>query len=193
MAEQQDWYEIQTMGHNGALPGFSAELITVPDEGLIIVTLANASGVYFDGAIGAVLELLLEQEPSSPPNPLIDPDDFDRYVGSYEEPYNVGTMLVSLQGDQLEVAMPALDAAGIPYETQLYPRSLGNFWMVINEYPIPVTFLFNEDKSPTEWLRSRYFVGRRSDERSLDEVPPALRRARVQAMLDSVRRAAPLP
>ncbi|MEE2828810.1 MAG: serine hydrolase domain-containing protein [Myxococcota bacterium] len=192
-AEQQDWYDIQTLGHSGALPGYSAELITVPEEELIIVTLASASGVYFDRAIATVLEFLLEQEPSSPPNPRVDPEDFHRYTGTYQEPYNVGLLLVSQQDDRLEVAMPELDALGIPYDTQLYPRSLGNFWMVINEYPFAVTFLFNEDEGPTEWLRSRYFVGRRGEERSVREVPPELRRARVQAMLDSRRRAPPMP
>lgn len=185
-----DWYEVSTIEHGGAIPGYAAELITVPEHDLVIATLASVGGAYFDDALAATLEELLGEQPAEMPDPDVDPDDFDDYVGVYLDPYNVGEIRVERVDDGLQVEIPVLDLYDISYTETLYPQSRGNFSVVIDDFPIGMTFVFDDPGEPTRWFRTRYFVGDRTE---IARGDGATDRARLDAFLAELARSTLAP
>jgi D-alanyl-D-alanine carboxypeptidase len=177
-ASGEDWLNIQTIGHEGAMPGFATSLLTVPEADLVIAVLANEDFAYFNQAISAVIEELVAPESVPAPDLGIDPADFSDYAGTYHDPIQMGTIEVSQQGESLVVSVPLLDEVGIDYDSQLLVASHANFYMFIRDYPYQVTFLRNpgETGGSTRWLRSRFFVGDREGDSGRAESPPSASR-----------------
>jgi CubicO group peptidase (beta-lactamase class C family) len=162
------WYAIETAEHNGAIPGYAADILTVPAEDFVVVTLAAKDGGYFGDTIQTAFEELLEAEAIDLPDAGIVDDDLSRYVGTYQDPANVGPVIVTLGADgQLDWEMPRLDTAGVPYLGDLTQTSRGNFFVNIQNAPTTVTFLAEDgsEEGPTRWLRHRAFVADRGEER----------------------------
>jgi hypothetical protein len=90
----------------------------------------------------------------------VDPASFGAFLGTYEDPYNVGTIHVTLDGNQLKVEMPLLDSLKIPYDPVLAPSLPDNFVLTVQGAELPVTFL-RDDQEQVEYLRTRAFVGAR--------------------------------
>jgi CubicO group peptidase (beta-lactamase class C family) len=178
-----DWYEVNTLEHGGAIPGFAAELITVPEADLVIATLASTNGAYYRDALGAALEELLGETPAAMPDLEIDPDDFGAYLGTYAGPPSVGDFIVTQDGDELKVEMPLLDQYDYPYTETLYPQTRDNFVLVLDGSQFGMTFIFDEDGDPARWFRGRYFVGIR-DGTTTRSAP--LDRAGIEAFLGSI-------
>ena len=176
------WFELQTAQHNGAIPGYAAEIVTVPAEDFVIVTLAAADGGYFSDTIRQAFEDLLGASSVDVPDSGVAGDDLSRYVGSYEDPYNVGTAIVSQNaaGD-LEWELPRLDQYGVPYGTSLTPTSLGNFAVSIQGAGTAISFLAEDggETGPTRWLRHRAFVADRGEERDAGAVGGEAKRLRA--------------
>lgn len=181
-----DWFEVDTLEHGGAIPGFAAELITVPEADLVIATLASTNGAYYRDALGATLEQLLGEAPGELPDLGIDPDDFDAYLGTYEGPSNVGDFIVTQEGDDLVVEMPLLDQYNYPYDDHLYPQTRDNFVFVLDGYPFSMTFVFDDPAEPARWFRGRYFVGARDDVTRQVDAPTS--RAAIEDFLGSIQR-----
>lgn len=156
-----DFREEKIVSHGGAIPGFSALVVTVPRTGFAFIVLANTDGAYFTDSLTLALEQFAGLPPSStPPDLAEDPADLDRYVGTYFDPYNVGTVVVTRAGDALEVDMPDVDAAGVPYQPVLIPLSKQNYLLRIQGFDLPVTFIL-DDAGAGEYFRTRAFVARR--------------------------------
>jgi CubicO group peptidase (beta-lactamase class C family) len=179
------WYDVQVISHGGDIPGFAADIMYVPSTGFGLVTLANADGAHLRDSTAVALTTLANlPAPSEPPDLDIDPADFEAYVGSYADDFNVGEVVITLDGDDLVIDMPDLDAAGIPYDSVLDPLDPANFILAVQGSYLQLTFLEPVDGF-TRYLRSRAFVGIRSEETAppATPIPPALRRARVEAAL----------
>jgi len=174
-----DFFNVRTIQHGGAIPGFAAELITLPEHGLVIATLASAGGLYFKEAVAATLTELVGLDESDFPDLEADPSDFGAFVGSYEDPYNVGTIEVQQTGDDLVVSMPDLDALSIPYSPVFTPHSRGNFIIEIQGWPVQVTFVAEEPDESPRWFRTRHFVAERVDDEdsAARSAPPRSRRS----------------
>jgi CubicO group peptidase (beta-lactamase class C family) len=158
------WFELTTLQHNGAIPGYAAEVITVPAHDFVLVTLAAGDGAYFGETTAKALAELLGAEAVAIPDPQIEAD-LSRYVGTYRDPHNVGTVNVSLADGALVWEMPRLDGLDIPYGRSLTPTSLGSFRTSIQGSATGVIFLTEDgsDEGPTRWLRHRAFVADRGD------------------------------
>lgn len=167
-SEGSAWYELATAEHNGAIPGYAADLLTVPDEDFVIVSLAAQDGAYFTDTFAAAFEVLLGAEPVDVPDNGIPDDDLSRYAGTYQDPYNVGTVTVTVGANgRLQWSMPRLDGLNIPYSGELTQSSVGNFVVSIQGSGTSVSFLTEDgsDEGPTRWLRHRAFVADRGEER----------------------------
>jgi CubicO group peptidase (beta-lactamase class C family) len=187
VAEGDDWFDVATIEHGGAIPGFAAELFTLPGHDLVMATLCSTDGAYFDRAKAAVLEELVGLEGGELPDLQMDPDDLDGYVGVYDEQFAVGPMHVSREGDGLVVEMPILDEYDVPYGSELFWTSRDNFYLVVQGHPFGATFISEEEGRPARWLRTRYFVGDRiepEDEPTRAADDDAARIARLQLLLD---------
>ena len=156
-----DFYEIDVIRHDGALPGFSSELYYVPELDLGFVTLANASGAYFYYSFATALHTLADM-PSAVAGPDLEMTraELETYVGDYLDPLNVGHVTVSLEGSRLNVFMPDVEAGGVTYNERLTPLSPRNFQLEIGGLPLQVTFIPDEEGNG-EYLRTRYFVAER--------------------------------
>lgn len=153
-----EFYEIEVVQHGGAIPGFAADMYYVPACDLGFITLANTDGAYFISSLVTTLKTLCSlPAPSTPPDLNMDPTTFDAFLGTYDDPYNVGTILVTQEGNQLKVEMPLLDSLQIPYETTLAPLLPDNFALTVQGVDVPVTFL-RDEQGAVEYLRARSFV-----------------------------------
>ncbi len=155
------FYDILIVQHGGAIPGFAADMYWVPACDLGFVTLANTDGAYFiDTLVTALTTLCTLPSPSTPPDLTVDPSSFGALVGTYEDPYNVGTVVVTQDGDDLKVEMPLLDTMQIPYEPVLEPTLPNNFLLGVQGITLPVTFL-RDAQGDGEYFRTRSFVAAR--------------------------------
>ena len=160
------WFEVETLEHGGAIPGYAAELITLPEHDMVIATLASTDWALFGATRAVIFEDLLGLTGTDFPDSQVDPSDFQRYVGTYEDPMNIGSVEVSIGGDGgLEVDCPSLDQAGLSYHVSLEPVSLDNFTFTVDNYPIQLTFLaeIGGDQGQAHWFRTRHFVAERSE------------------------------
>jgi len=182
----EGFFDVATTEHNGAIPGYAAELITVPAEGLVMVTLAAGDGAYFGDLRQAVWEELLGAVAVDAPDPDIVPDNFANYVGTYEDPYNVGTIIVTQNADgDLQWELPRLDQLDVPYGPNLLPAARGKFRVNIQNANTSISFIAADgtQEGPARWLRHRAFVGDRQGVTTRDALPdpPRLRAARLRA------------
>jgi CubicO group peptidase (beta-lactamase class C family) len=188
------FHEVRVVSHGGDIYGFAADILYVPSTGFGIVVLAIADYAHFDDSIDVALTTLGEIPTASdnPVDPDGDPAMFDTYAGVYEDDFNVGTITISHVGDDLEIEMPDVDAAGIPYDNVLIPVGPENFYLAIQGTYLGVTFL-QEEEGATRYLRTRAFVGVRPEvitaAPSAAAVSPEERRERIFRALE----AAPLP
>jgi CubicO group peptidase (beta-lactamase class C family) len=188
-----DFYDVRVVMHDGALPGFSSELFYVPELDVGFVTLANTDGAYFYESFAAVLHTIADMpRPVASPDLTMSREELESFAGDYLDPYNVGRVQVSLDGERLVVSMPDLDALGIPYDEELTPTSPRNFMLGLQGWPVAVTFILDEGGA-VEYLRTRYFVAARV----AAGAPPGPRAHRpppgLAAMLRRLRQVPPEP
>lgn len=156
-----DFYDTPIVAHSGAISGFSADLYYLPHCDLGMITLANTDGAYFTNSLVVALEdFCTLPEPSQAPDLTINPDDFDRYAGDYDDPFNAGPMTLKREGDKLTIQMPLLDAYDIPYEAELEPMLPGNFILTVQGVSLPLTIILDAN-GQGEYVRTRPFVARR--------------------------------
>lgn len=176
-----DFYDLRVVQHDGAMPGFSAELYYVPELDVGFVTLANADGAYFYRSFATLLHTVADlPSPVAAPDLTMSSAELESFVGDYRDPFNVGDIRVSLAAGRLTVSMPELEAWGVPYDERLTAASPRNFILDLQGWPHQVTFIL-DDEGEVEYLRTRYFVAERiaadaPPEPRLPSPPPGLAR-----------------
>lgn len=155
------FYRERVVYHGGDIPGFAADLYIVSRTGFAIVVLAGADGAHFQRSIAQALQQFAGlPAASSPPDGSFHAGDYDRYVGEYLDPFNIGPLQVAKSGDQLTVTMPLLDRAKIPYEPVLVPGVRHNFVLKVQGAALALTFVLDGD-GHAEYARTRVAVARR--------------------------------
>jgi len=166
------FYDIKIVQHAGALPGFAADMYWVPDCDLGFITLANTDGAYFISTFVLALQTLCSlPAPTTPPDITVNPSTFTQFEGVFHDPFNVGTMVVTKDGNDLNIELPTLDDLDIPYEHRLTPTLPNNFLFYVQGIPLPLTFLF-DDQGQVEYLRTRPFVGKKAEQDGGTPPPP---------------------
>ena len=95
-----------------------------------------------------------------PRGALVDPTTFAELAGPYTDPRDVGTLEVTLDGGTLNIRMPSLDQAGVPYRRELVPVARDSFELEVQEFRLMATFVRDANGQP-EFFRTRPFVARR--------------------------------
>lgn len=185
-------YNLGIVGHTGAIPGFAAEIETIPERDFAIAFLANTDGAYFQNSLATAISTLVDlPEPTTAPDPDVDPADFALYAGEYLDPYNAGPMTVTTDGKDVIVSLPALEQAKISYEPKLqcYVRHncIFTFYQG-SKIQLPVTFLFDA-QGKVEFVRTRAFVFQRAEQPSdaAPPPPPPPNTVRLEGMLRAAR------
>ncbi|MBN2798551.1 MAG: beta-lactamase family protein [Deltaproteobacteria bacterium] len=150
------WIDAPLVSHQGAIPGYSADLYLLPEQGASVVVLAAADGAYLSAVADALYALELPE--GSAPDLSYD-TDFTPFEGTWYDPNNVGTLEVAGEGDTLTVQAPLLDAHHIPYGETLVPITPGNFLWEVQGIQTVVSFIL--DRDGVDYLRTRYFVATR--------------------------------
>ena len=170
-----EWVETPVVHHSGAIPGFSADLVLLPEYGVAAAALVSTDGAYLDTLLDALLLYLPDDLPTGDMPDLLpdEPAEFQSYVGTYHDPNNVGTLHVSVEDDTLVVDAPLLDTYDVAYGHVLEPVTPHNYVMSIQGTGFLITFL-DDDGSGTRWLRNRYFVAERVAEAPASQPPVPL-------------------
>jgi CubicO group peptidase (beta-lactamase class C family) len=148
--------------HDGAIPGFASELYLVPETGFGFIAFANADGAYFvDSRVAAMQSFAGLPPASAPPNLTVDPATLPEIAGVYDDPKDVGPVTITTHDGQLQIAMPGVDAAQIPYDATLTPAAPNGFDLAIQGRSLRVTFIPDAMGNYT-WLRTLAFVARRT-------------------------------
>lgn len=158
-----DFYDLTSLSHTGAINGFSASLDYYPELDFGMVVLSNGDGAYYTDSLDVALRTLTElPAPAEYPDLAVDPATFPTIAGTYLDPYNVGTIIVSVEGNDVLVSMPDLDALNIDYQPKLTPYAPNNFILSVQGTQLLITFLYDEP-TQAKYLRTRAFVGVREE------------------------------
>jgi CubicO group peptidase (beta-lactamase class C family) len=178
---REGWVAEPVLWHNGAIPGFSADLYAFPDRGVSVAILGNTDGAYVSS--DALLEGLAEAIDFPAATPMPDPaiaEDLSVYAGTYFDAYNIGTVRVTYDAGRLLIECPTLENYGyvcgeelVPYDEDLFLLDLSGQWLGVSLLPGP--------DHESQYLRHRAFVAHRVE----TEARAADVRPRVEALLAS--------
>jgi CubicO group peptidase (beta-lactamase class C family) len=143
--------------HSGAQRGWSSYWNLNMEDGFGFVVFQNSNGPGFnDTMLYAVQQLEGLTAQAEPPSTQTDPHVYPSYAGTYVDPYQLGTVVVTSANGAVSVSLPDLDAIGIAYSPTLVPGTSDNFTLNIDGSQLPRTFV--RDKSGTyRWLRGLDF------------------------------------
>jgi CubicO group peptidase (beta-lactamase class C family) len=147
-----DHYMLTMIFHDGALPGYSANMSCLPEPDFCFITLASADGAFFNASLVRAIQTLVDlPAPSTAPDLAPRLDRLDAYAGTYVDPFALGTIQITRVGDSLSAFVPTLDPTNpIP----LSPTVVDNFAAADGT---PVTFILDA-KGTYSYLYSRPFV-----------------------------------
>jgi hypothetical protein len=183
------FWKIRNVGHDGAIPGYSAEWRYVPDLDVGFVALSNADGAYYPKTFMSVLKTIGKLGASdAPPNLAADPSTFAALAGDYED-VGAGTITIGYDAGKLTIAIPAVEKQGAKVGPDLTPISPNNFEYTLGSEPDVVTFFYDASGNP-EYVRSREYVGHRVQTSTAPTHVP-LRPIDADALVARARRNAP--
>ncbi|MFO0659149.1 MAG: serine hydrolase [Polyangiaceae bacterium] len=156
-----DWRPTKVVMHDGRVPGFAGQIITLPETGFGIVILVNAE-VEFSTTVALALTSFggLPDSVAQPKDILPQPNRFPQYAGTYFDPHQVGEITVSVEGTTVGISIPALDSAAVTYDKTLIPIGNDSFFLNVAGSPTELSFV-PDNKGSYVWLRTREVVAHR--------------------------------
>ena len=151
------------MHHSGAIPGYSATLIIIPNLNIGMVALASADGAYLTDSFYEAIELY--GLPSSEPFPsdiYFDNSDLDSYAGTYNDDFNIGEVIITNDNGVLRIDAPTLDQFEVPYDTTVTPYTKDHVYWNVQGYPFLMGFIRDNNDQVT-YFANRYFVATRAE------------------------------
>jgi CubicO group peptidase (beta-lactamase class C family) len=142
--------------HDGDDPGFRSVIWMAPDRGFAVVLFYDAQARSPVHVAQRTIDRYLALEDVSQPAPTTPPSAWAKYTGQYLDPYNLGAITVTEEGDTLRVSAPA---DGV--ENATLTQSAGDaFTATLGEKSGTVTFYPGADGAPA-WFVTRLGVGAR--------------------------------
>lgn len=180
MSEDGNWYEMDVWRHNGATLSFTSDFYMLPEHKFAVSIIS--SGYYADfskSMDAAITSLATLPEPSSdPPEFTVDYDKFDEHTGYYNDPNNVGTMIVTKKDNKLLVSAPTLDKYDYSVSPELEPVTGSMFLLYLDGEPLDITFIKDEKSDKSIYMRNRMFVLTRTESPEEITMTPSEKRVR---------------
>ncbi len=187
-SESGEWYETEVLAHDGGTMSFLHQFFMFPEHDLAFSICASSRDIDLTHSISTAATTLIDLgEPSPPPVPTPDPAKFSRHVGTYNDPWGVGEVVVTKEGDALLVEIPALTAAGFDYLPELYPQTSTIFLLVVDGEPMDITFIPEEEDGPSIYARNRDMVAVRVEPEGKSKGALASRKAAVTSFMERRR------
>jgi hypothetical protein len=176
------WYEMPVWQHGGNTLSFSNFLYVLPAHDFAIAICASGYGESFMHSIDVALTTLVDlPDESAPPEYAFDPAALDDHVGTYTDPYNVGEMIITREGNGLLVEMPDLEAYDYDVTPELETVSSNIFLLYLDGSAFDLTFVAASEGQPSTWVRNRSFVTTRVEESTARRPAPTVEQ--VEEML----------
>lgn len=175
MSEAGDWYAVPVWEHGGNTLSFTNIFYMFPDQEFAVAICSSAYGTDFSHSLdAAVMSLAGLPAPSADaPAYTVDPTRFDDHVGTYHDPNNVGTLIVTRDGDTLKIEAPTLVEYGLTVTPQLTAISSDIFYLYIDGTPYDITFIRAAEEGPSTYLRQRAFVATRIEDETVPRHAPS--------------------
>ncbi len=182
--EAGNWYEMPVWDHGGNTTSFTNIFYILPEQDFALAICSSAYNTDFYHSLDVGITTLADlPAPSDGPVLEVDPDEFDRHVGEYNDPWNVGEMIVTREGDALLVDFPLLTDYGYAFNPELVPITSEIFIVYIGGTALEMTFIPLAPGGVSEYARTRSFVETRVTHSSSDTRQPKPSRAGVEKWL----------
>lgn len=151
------YYDVPVWYHGGDTLSHSSTFYILPEQRFAISILSNAGGDSFITSVLAAIESLVDlPAPSAAPPIPFEPAALDALTGTYVDEFNLGDVIVTRAGDTLQVDMPALNAAAIPYRRVMDPITTRVWLTEVAGEPADIAFI--DGPEGETYFRSRGFV-----------------------------------
>jgi CubicO group peptidase (beta-lactamase class C family) len=173
MSKAGKWYEMDVWQHDGATISFTNAFYILPEQKLAISIISSSYGADFSDSLDAAITTLATlPEPSDPPAYTVDYDKFDDHTGTYHDPNNVGTMIITRDGNKLLISAPTLEEYGFKVSPELQPLTSDIFIINLNGDPYDITFIKENSSDKSVYMRNRIFVLTRTESPEETKVIP---------------------
>ena len=159
------YHAVRTWDHGGNTLSYSSAFTLLPDYDFAVSVLSSGYGTDFSLSIATAVSTLVADLPPVVGEPEFswEPDRLDLHVGTYDDAYNVGEMIITREGDTLLIEMPFLEELGYVVAPELVPISSDIWYLDLDGDAYDLTFI-GEGQGPSRWVRNRLFVGTRVEE-----------------------------
>ena len=156
--EAEDNYKgLHVLHHNGDLnTGFRTSMWIVPDSKLAVIVFYNALGANPDDAGRSGLDAFLGIGGVPAPVETTPPSTWETYAGTYFDPFNLGTVDVSLANNAL-----TLDAPQAASQSVALTQSAGDSFNATLAGKSGRVVFYPGDSGPATWLVTRQGVAKR--------------------------------
>jgi CubicO group peptidase (beta-lactamase class C family) len=156
------WYETPVWEHGGNTLSFTHIFYILPESDFAVSICTSAYGTDFSPSLDAAITTLVDlPDPSTPPEYVIDTAEFDDHLGTYNDPWNVGDVIITREGDTLFVSMPDVTDAGYDVTPELVAISSEIFYLFIDGEAYDITFVRADPDGPSTYMRNRAYVATR--------------------------------
>jgi len=147
------WQGTTVWSHGGSAPGFQATFAVLPDHGIAIAALVNGETLYAPWLMHAAVDELVGSRPPSASATVRPAEEWDRYVGSYHDPHELGAVEVWRDGLGLRASVESLACEGA-----LQAWSEDAFALDCGTVLLPLTFWPTDDGAGSAWVSSVYGI-----------------------------------
>ncbi len=199
MSKAGDWYKIPVWEHGGNTLSFTNILYMLPEQDFAVCIISSAYDTDFSNSLDAAITTLagLPTPSTDAPKNTVDPAVFDDHVGIYNDPNNLGKLIISREGDALKIEAPTLSQYGYKITPELTAITSDVFYMYIDGEPFDITFIRTGGSENSAYLRNRIFVAAREKEgqqRQLTRIPsPAEIERFIKSLKTYPKQEIPLP
>ena len=163
-SKEGDWYAMTVWEHGGNTLSFSHLFYILPEKNFAVAICSSGNMTDFEASVEAAIRSLVElPEPSVGPQYTFDATALDHHVGTYFDPYNVGQVIITREGDTLLIEAPDITAAGYTVTPELTAISSELFLVHLDGEAYDLAFIPAEEGGPSTYIRNRIFVATRVD------------------------------
>jgi CubicO group peptidase (beta-lactamase class C family) len=158
-SDGEAFYPMTVWEHGGNTVSMTNAFWMLPEHDFAICITSSGYGTDFEHSVDVAIQTLVDlPEGIDPPTYTVDPTQFSRHVGTYDDPYNIGQVIIEDQGGNLTISMPDLDAMGIDYDPNLTAISSEIFALEADGTTFDLTFIPATPGGPSVYIRNRGFV-----------------------------------